>query len=418
MQPAINYFELIKEAIAKGSNLFITGTAGSGKSYLLNQLKEHYKDDIQLTASTGISALNIKGVTIHSWARLGIGNKTPSQIAASIKKDSKIAKRIKECKYLAIDEISMISSHLLDLLSMSLKIFKKSSKPFGGIQILLFGDFLQLPPVLKDGETSCLDCYTWKEAKVKTIFLRTNYRQAEDKEFYNLLQSVRNGENIPEVCDILKTRVVSSCPKDITRLVTHRAMAKEINEAFLAELTTESQTYQGKYSGTEEVINCHKPQFQEQEVLTLKIGSKVMLTYNLNLEGGLVNGLLGTVISFNTNNQPLVKFQNSATISVGPFSWEIEERVKAKDGTETDKVVFVFSQLPLMLANAISIHKAQGLTFDSLYLDISRCFEKGQAYVALSRVKSLEGLYLAPFSKNSIKTDFKVVEYYKTLEGY
>ena len=203
MQELPDYFVLVKEQISQGHNLFITGTAGSGKSYLLNQLKTHYKDDIQLTASTGISALNIKGTTIHSWARLGIGNQSPTQVAARIKKDSKVAKKIKATKYLAIDEISMISSHMLDLLSMSLKLFKRSSKPFGGIQVLLFGDFLQLPPILKGGESSCLDCYTWKEANVKTTLLRTNYRQSNDLSFFQLLQNIRNGEEIQTTCEVL-----------------------------------------------------------------------------------------------------------------------------------------------------------------------------------------------------------------------
>lgn len=401
-------FYTIKKELEEGRNLFVTGVAGSGKSHLLRQLKSFYKKELYLTASTGISALNINGSTIHSWARLGIGNYPDDRIYKTIMKDKKAFNRIISCKYLAIDEISMISDKMLDLLNRVLMMVRKSSKPFGGIQVILFGDFLQLPPVLKDDERICLEGAIWGRANIKTILLTTNFRQKNDTSYYDLLKDIRKGINIETACSVLQARIGISYPEDITKLVATRDKAKEINQSFLAKLQGDVKTFNGRYTGTEIDINLHKAPFLELETIELKVDSKVMLIYNVNLKEGLVNGLVGKIDRFSNDGYPIVEFENGDLVEVKEITWEVED----SRGT----AIFTFTQLPLQLAWATTIHKSQGCTFSTLHVDLSRCFAPGQAYVALSRVRSLDGLFLEPFSSSKIVTDIKMVDFYNQLE--
>jgi ATP-dependent exoDNAse (exonuclease V) alpha subunit len=191
-------------------------------------------------------------------------------------------------------------------------------------------------------------------------------------------------------------------------LVATREKAKEINQSFLNSLPLETKTFVGKYTGTELDINLHKAPFIELESIELKRDAKVMLIYNVNLKEGLVNGLVGKVSRFSQNGYPIVSFENGDDVEVKEITWEIED--------SKGNPIFTFTQLPLQLAWATTIHKSQGCTFNTLHVDLSRCFAPGQAYVALSRVRSLEGLYLEPFSTSKIVTDTKMVAYYDSLE--
>lgn len=401
-------FHRVKQELEKGQNLFVTGVAGSGKSHLLRQLKAFYRKDLSLTATTGISALNINGSTIHSWARLGIGAYPEEKIYKILLKDKKAFSRIIACKYLAIDEISMLSDKMLYLLHRVLCLVRRNQRPFGGIQVILFGDFLQLPPVLRDDEQICLKGQLWEVANIKTILLTTNFRQKDDTSYYNLLKDVRKGNNLEACCNILHQRVGEKYPQDITKLVATREKAREINQERLKSLETDSKIFTGKYTGTEIDINLHKSPFIELETIELKKDAKVMLIYNVNLKEGLVNGLLGKISRFSQNGYPIVDFENGDLVEVKEISWEVED--------SKGKVIFSFTQLPLQLAWATTIHKSQGCTFSALHVDLSRCFAPGQAYVALSRVRSLDGLFLEPFSSNKIVTDREMVAYYDSLE--
>jgi ATP-dependent DNA helicase PIF1 len=397
------------QRLDKGKNLFITGNAGSGKSYLLRQLKEHFGKDLHLTATTGISALNIGGSTIHSWAKLGVGSYPAERIVHAIQKDSNAYERILTCKYLAIDEISMLSDRMLELLHRVLVLLRKNIKPFGGIQLLLFGDFLQLPPVLKNTEQLCLGSAVWKAAEIEVLLLTTNYRQKDDNTFYQVLSDIRKGRNIEESYNILTQRIGVKYPQDVIRLVSSREAAKSINDEFLQKLPGDSIFYKGKYEGeSAEVIETYKSQFSDLENLSLKVGAKVMLNFNLNLKEGLINGLLGVVEGF-ANGNPVVKFENASVLEIKTKSWSIEN--------DNEEVIFEFNQYPLQLAWATTIHKSQGCTFSSMHVDLSRCFAPGQAYVALSRVKSLDGLYLEPFSSSRIITDERLVAFYDYVEN-
>jgi ATP-dependent exoDNAse (exonuclease V) alpha subunit len=406
---------MIDEVLKKltlGNNLFITGGAGSGKSYMLMRLKERLKKELALTASTGVAALNIGGITIHSFAKLGIGTDSFEKILSKIAKDKKCEKRLLACKYLAIDEISMLSAKFFNLLNRILKEVRGSDAPFGGVTIVLFGDFLQLPPVIKnyDEDGLCLFSESWKEGEFETILLTSNHRQKDDKEFFEMLKCIRLGKNLSEAYQKLQSRVGASVERRVIQLVSHREQANLINQKSLTALPFEEKIFTAKYEGKEEFIRAYLPHFEENVVLKLKKGARVMLNFNLNLDDGLYNGVLGNVVDFDSKGFPVVIFDDlKQPIVIMQNDFLIEDPF-------TSEVLFCFTQLPLQLAYGVTIHKSQGLTFDFIKADISRCFANGQAYVSLSRAKTLNGLFLEPFGKHIFKVDETVANYYANLE--
>jgi ATP-dependent DNA helicase PIF1 len=403
--------EKVINKIERRQNVFITGGAGSGKSYLLMRLKEKLGKALSLTASTGVASLNIGGMTIHSFAKLGIGTDSLEKILYKISKDKKTEKRLLNCKYLAIDEISMLSAKFLNLLDKILKAVRLSDEPFGGIVMLLFGDFLQLPPIIKNYEEDglCLNCSSWKEADFETVLLTANQRQKEDSEFFEILSAIRLGRNLDYAFQKLQSRVGKRSEKNLIRLVSHKEQAFLINQQSLQALPFEEKIFTAKYEGKEEFIRSYLPLFEETAVLKLKKGARVMLNFNINLEEGLCNGTMGNIVDFD-KGFPVVLFdeiRHPVVIMTNDFL--IEDAFSSE-------VLFSFTQLPLQLAYGVTIHKSQGLTFEGIKTDISRCFANGQAYVCLSRAKSLEGLFLEPFNKNIFKVDAEVAEYYSNLK--
>lgn len=406
--------EKIVKKLENGLNLFITGGAGSGKSYLLRELKHHFKRDISLTASTGIAAINIGGMTIHSFAKLGLGTDSLQKITSKILKDKKSESRILKCKILAIDEISMLSARFLNLLNDVFKIVRRNSAPFGGATVVFFGDFMQLPPVLKqDVEDSvALDSNTWREAEIETILLTYNYRQKDDSEFFRILKSIRLGKDIKDTYLKLQTRVGIKPLQNTIKLVSHKNQAFEINSSKLSSLPFEEKVFKGAFSGKEEYIKLYGPHFEERMELKLKKGARVMLNWNINIDAGLCNGTVGNVIDFALGTGfPIVLFENvKAPLVVSCNDFTIEDQI-------TSEILFRFTQIPLQLAYSLTIHKSQGLTFDYIETDISKCFLEGQAYVSLSRARSMDGLFLYPFPISALRANSKLALYYENLEN-
>lgn len=421
-----HYQEKTIKIIDSGKNIFITGPAGSGKSYLIKQLKEHYGSALQLTASTGVSALNIKGPTIHSWSKLKTSKFSPEQVANSFKKDSHTKQMIINCKYLVIDEISMISDQFLDALNRLLKLVKKTEASFGGIRLILVGDFLQLPPVMTDGEKFCLECDSWLEAKIETIYLNTNFRCQTDPEYAKLLVDIRKGENIDTHYKKLQSRFTSNLSdpteeeaKKLVFLTSTNRVCNDINKSFFDKIDSPLEIIKGVYKGDEESFNNYSSIYSDMEDLRLKIGTKVMVTVNKDISSGVVNGAIGEVVQFQDPGGVYVKFSDkNGTYLIEQHTWEISAEIEEK----ADKLVgvhriFSFTQLPLKQAWAITIHKSQSLTLPKVCLDLNGCFMEGQAYTGLSRVARFDDLYLLPFSKNAIKVNKKVVEWYNRLES-
>lgn len=408
---------LAVDKIAEGRNVFITGPAGTGKSFLLNYIKEEYRgNSLHVTASTGISAINVGGQTLHSWAGLGLGNMPINEILRNIcsAKGIHMRKKLRAAKMLAIDEISMISANIFDLLNELLKAVRNSREPFGGIQLILFGDFLQLPPVNRENcETFfCFESNAWAEADIDMVVLKEIYRQS-DHELVNMLNNLRFGDVTKHDIELLRSRFRQEDPDktfEATILGTHNIQIERINAAKLKDLNAYEKTFKAKFDGKPEKIEFLKKNCIASENLTLKIGSQVMMLKNTYAKEGIMNGSIGIIRSFdNKKGYPVVEFTNGSYITVAPEEWCIE---KFNENTAKVEVEAMMIQIPLILAWAITVHKSQGMTLEKIKCNLGSAFAEGQVYVAVSRVKTLNGLFIESFNINNIKANKKVIEFY------
>ncbi len=410
------------ELIESGQNLFITGGAGTGKSFLLSYLKDRYKSELHVTASTGIAAVNVGGGTLHSWACLGLGDRPVSDIVKFItsKRGKKHLTRLQSVEKLAIDEVSMIRSDLFDKLDQVLQRVRDSNLPFGGVQLLLFGDFLQLPPVVKPQEglfdmPFCFQADAWFSAEVKTHLLEQTHRQKDDH-FIGLLDRLRYGNPTQEDWETLtgyQHREVYSAIQP-TILTTHNYKADQINQAHLAELEGEEKVFHWQETGDEKHIQFLKKNCLASPQLVLKEGAQVMMLKNTFAEEGIVNGSIGIVEEFTEFDIPVVRFNNGVLKEIRTEEWAVEEF--NEDEGKVIKAATVL-QFPLRLAWAITVHKSQGMTLDAIECDLEDCFVGGQIYVALSRLKSIDGLYLKTFPRRIHPPDQRIVEFYRGLGG-
>lgn len=420
----------------RGENLFITGPAGTGKTFLINQMYKHCQNidrSCHVTALTGCAALLLKNCnarTIHSFAGLGVFI-NPDQVSAKISiiksKYRAIYWRWRKTKTLIIDEVSMLSVEYLHCLDIAAKIIKNNDKPFGGIQVIFLGDFFQLPCVKKENDSKelCFETDLWKSVfDNNTILLTKNMRAANDLILSTALSQIRKGKISDKIIKILKERIVRQNEieqMDVKpiEIVPTRYLCDKINRQKMDKLDSSFVLFNAKPKYPEENPKKLTKAAMIKEIkaiektanyipnLQLKIGSNVMLIHNLSVETGLVNGSIGRIIHI--NNTPLmgyvqVQFKNGITQKITRHTWW--------NNNET----FGISQIPLIPAYAITIHKIQGQTLDCVYANIgSGIFESGQSYVALSRVKSIKDLYLSKFNEKMIFADSKVIKYYNSL---
>lgn len=387
-----------------GANVFLTGEPGAGKTYVLNQYIEHLKDHaitVAVTASTGIAATHIGGVTIHSWSGMGVKKTMTAQELDALEGRQYLWKRFEKTKVLIIDEISMLSAEQFDTLDDICRSFKRNQKPFGGMQIVVVGDFFQLPPIVKGEEEQkfAFESRAWKEAKFLICYLEEQWRQ-DDGSLLSILKSIRKGdieEGFPELEERLEVTF-----EDVvrpTRLFTHNADVDQINLEELDKLDSPLSAYSMLGKGKADLVEKLKESCLSPETLYLKPGAVVMCTKN-NFEAGYVNGTIGEVIEIcKETGYPIIVTNKGKTIRIEPSIWSID------DG---DKTLAQIEQVPLRLAWAITVHKSQGMSLDAVELDLSRAFEYGQGYVALSRVRSLEGLKLLGFHGNALVVHPKV----------
>ncbi|PIP32080.1 AAA family ATPase, partial [bacterium (Candidatus Gribaldobacteria) CG23_combo_of_CG06-09_8_20_14_all_37_87_8] len=390
------------EILKTGVNVFLTGEPGSGKTYTVNQYIQYLRDfgiEPAVTASTGIAATHLNGLTIHSFCGIGIKDKLTRADLEKITKASYITKRLKKANVLIIDEISMLEAKTFDLVDLICREVRQTAAPFGGLQVIVSGDFFQLPPISKGGGEPAQFAFkadSWGKAKFTVCYLTEQYRQ-DDSVFLTMLSAIRVNSFGFEHLQNIKTRLIKQeeTPSNITQIFSHNFDVDVLNKKELAKLSGKAESFFMFSRGQKNFVEALKRGCLSPDVLELKEGAIVMFTKN-NLKEGFVNGTLGKVIGFNKeNNYPLIETLKGEEIEAKPMEWAIEEGGKTKA---------IISQLPLRLAWAITIHKSQGMSLDTAVIDLSRTFEYGQGYVALSRVRRLTGLYLLGYNEKAFLT--------------
>ncbi len=443
------------DILKTGTNVFITGPAGSGKTFVVNQyikyLKEH-RVPVGITASTGIAATHMGGVTIHSWAGIGVRDDLSEYDIEEIAEKSYIRKRIEETSVLIIDEVSMLHGFRLDFVDRVLRRIKKNEDSFGGMQVVLCGDFFQLPPVtrenfsrnfsdgqqefsqgrfstneagdieyMEDGQKATKFVYgsdSWREGNFTICYLSEQYRQTDD-ESISILNEIRSGQVSEASMALLKSRfrkddMVSkvSTKFETTRLFTHNINVDTVNDTHLAKVPGPEYTYQMRSKGRLPLVEMLKKSCLAPETLRLRKGARVMCVKN-NFEQGYVNGTLGVVLSCGPGIPPVIQtspspeYPSGRKITIEEATWKIED-----DG----KVLAELTQYPLRLAWAITVHKSQGMSLDSVEVDLSRSFEPGMGYVALSRVRTLAGLSILGMNDTALEVHPDVLEYDAVLQ--
>jgi ATP-dependent exoDNAse (exonuclease V) alpha subunit len=400
------------DILKMGENVFLTGPAGSGKTYVLNDYINFLKNkgvSVGITASTGIAATHIGGMTIHSWAGIGINDSMSESDIRDLFKKKHLGKRFKHTKVLVIDEVSMLHHFRLDMVDKVCKMFKDSTAPFGGMQVILVGDFFQLPPISRGAERAHFvhKSDVWNAMGLKVCYLDEQYRH-EDDTLLNLLNDIRANDIGEHVLEPLRDRYKKSIEgvETPTKLYTHNMDVDAINARELDKLSGNNKIFEMKSHGSRALVDTLKRSCLAPEYLYLKKNSSVMFVKN-NFEKGYVNGTLGKVVDFEFSEEyeeevPIVETTQGERILALPESWRIEEEGKSKAE---------ISQIPLRLAWAITIHKSQGMSLDAAEMDLSKAFVAGQGYVALSRVRALSGLKLMGLNDVALKVDEEILEF-------
>ncbi len=450
------------DILKTGKNVFLTGSAGAGKTYTINQYLHYLRARevaVAVTASTGIAATHMNGMTIHSWVGMGILNELTAKDIARIKKRTVVAERIQRTQVLIIDEISMLHRQQLDIINQILQAVRDNDAAFGGVQLLVAGDFFQLPPIGEPHETNrdkfAFMAKAWLDADFQICYLSEQHRQKSSdtqhigNQYFGLdltaiLNQIRSQSFTPQIMPALTATAEHKLSQQRTRLFTHNMNVQALNEQELAKLTTPSQTFIGFGEGDEKLVETLKKSVRNTPELTLKIGAKVMFIKN-DAELNVSNGTMGKVIDFvaisnedaqklantgsitptdtatdddlpsqvaataptnasasdsahqNQPRYPLVLLNDGRKVTVAYAAWRIDD--------EEGEMLAAYYHMPLTLAWAITIHKSQGMTLDAAEIDLSKTFEKGQGYVALSRLKQLSGLQLLGINELSLQLD-------------
>ena len=387
-----------------GVNAFLTWSAGTGKTYVLNAYIKYLKErgvSVAVTASTGIAATHIWGQTIHSWSGIGIKDQITQRDLVFIAKRKKIKRHLEETKVLIIDEISMLSGITLENINTVCQYFKQNFEPFGGMQVVFSGDFFQLPPIIKNmnkvEQKFAFMTPIWVQSDLTICYLTDQYRQKKQDLLDNTLELIRSGDKMEVVREQLHEKVIEGVKdEDCIKLITHNTQADTINSKHLEKIESKECIYHAETHGDKAIVRSLKNSVLAPETLKLKLWAKVMFVRN-KPESGYQNGTLGEVIGFDSMDFPIVETIDKKQIIVGPEDWVIED--------EWFGPIASYTQIPLRLAWAITIHKSQGMTLNSAHIDLSHAFEPGQGYVALSRVRDWDGLYLENFNEIALHLD-------------
>ena len=448
--------------VESGYNIFITSRgAGCGKTFLLNEIINKYKDNkvIAITASTGIASVLLNGMTLHSWAGIGFGNKDVNSLYKKIKEKKNLLEKWKKTEILIIDEISLISAQLFDKLDKLAKLIRDNDNPFGGIQLIVSGDWLQLPNI--NSSKYAFEGESWKYCINYVVYL-TKIQRQKDINFQNVLNSIRIGRITKEVKKMLRSRLNVNLENEYNIIPTElhplNIDVNSINKQKLYELIEKNKVQKEIYTAT--ILETVKPKTKQTSLdnffninnkvtidkkdhnssnsdndndndsnsdkennikedtflnlcgvvkeLELCKGAQVMLTINLDQKQKLVNGSRGIVLDFNDDNKPIVQFLDGSKTVIENHTWNI---------TINNVIIGTVTQIPLKLAYATTVHKSQGSTLEYVNISLKNIFESSQGYVGLSRVKSLEGLSIRDIDFTKFRVDLKALKFYENLEN-
>lgn len=390
---------LALEIMLSGESVLLTGPAGAGKTYVLNQFIKLAKSEgkhVSVTATTGLAATHLGGSTIHSWAGIGVLDYIPQGFAQHLAKGR--LEIIEKTDVLIIDEISMLHDYRLDMVDEVCRIVRKKDIPFGGIQLIMSGDFFQLPPINKgEGRAGGFVVHSraWEELDPTICYLQEQHRQ-DDEKLLEILNALRDGGIRRHHAEALLERVDQKPEDDtdLTELHTVNIDVDTLNERKLDELSGDELFYTQTTTGSANYVENLGRSVLAPEVLRLKKGALVMAVKNAS-DRRYANGSIGTVVDFEPSTEyPIVEFRNGKTVSMMPDTWEL------RDG---DKKRASITQIPLRLAWAITVHKSQGMTLDAARIDLRKAFVEGMGYVALSRVKNLNNLFLAGINRMALQ---------------
>lgn len=399
-----------------GASVFLTGAPGAGKTYVLNEFIKQARAcgaSVAVTASTGIAATHLNGQTIHSWSGVGVAEAMTDSLLKQIK--TRRGKRIRATDILVIDEISMMHAWLFDMVDQACRAVRRNPEPFGGLQVVMSGDLFQLPPVAhakrdrelvvpppemvamreryeragRNPEGFVTESLVWPELNPVVCYLTEQHRQ-DSGQLLDVLTDIRHGAVSDADRAALEARIgIEPAEDDVAvYLFPNNRQTDELNDRKLAQIDSREHVYEAQASGPVHLIKRLKSTMLAPELLTLKVGAAVMALRN-DTNQQYVNGSLGTVVDFVANRDgdeyPMVRFDNGHIVVMQPAAWEM------MDG---ETVLASVKQVPLRCAWAITIHKSQGMTLDRARMDLRRTFAPGMGYVALSRVESMDGLYL------------------------
>ena len=390
--------ELALAILLSGRSALLTGAAGTGKTHLLNnfivQARKRGKK-VSVTATTGLAATYLGGNTIHSWSGIGVSDHLPNNFFERLSKTRRDV--ISKTDVLIIDEISMLHDFRLDMIDKVLRTVRENDQPFGGIQLVMSGDFFQLPPVNRPNEQGggfVVYSDAWQELQPAVLYLERQYRQ-NDEQLLEILTALRTGDVRRRHVEALLARTEIEPPDgDITELHTVNVDVDDINIQKLAELPGEERSYQQTTTGSKIYVENLQRSVLAPENLAIKLGALVMAVKN-SPQKLYANGSIGVVVDFEPLTEyPVVEFRDGRRVTMVPDVWEL------RDGERKRASI---SQVPLRLAWAITVHKSQGMTLDAAKIDLRKAFVEGMGYVALSRVRDLDNLYLYGINRRALE---------------
>jgi ATP-dependent exoDNAse (exonuclease V) alpha subunit len=400
---------LALEIMLSGESVLLTGPAGAGKTHVLNQfirLAKHEGRHVSVTATTGLAATHLGGTTIHSWAGIGVADSLSDSFGDHVSKGRR--EIIERTDVLIIDEISMLHDFRLDMVDQVCRtVRKKDDEPFGGIQVIMSGDFFQLPPINRGDSRAggfVVNSEVWQELQPTICYLEEQHRQ-DDEVLLDILNALRSGELRRHHAETLlaRTEVFPDDLEQMTELHTVNVDVDKLNATKLAQIDEDEITYSQTTTGGENYIQSLQRSVLAPPALKLKKGALVMAVKN-SPERKYANGSIGTVVDFEPHTEyPIIAFKNGKEISMVPDTWELRDGEKKRAS---------ITQIPLRLAWAITVHKSQGMTLDAARIDLRRAFVEGMGYVALSRVKNLDSLYLAGINQMALRVseDAQVID--------